>query len=59
MKKLNVKKAFILIMFLWLINMVCAIWLSIAVSPLFAFLFGVGIQLVYGLIIWGILQKLR
>lgn len=59
MKKLSVKKVFILIMFLWIVEIVCIIWLSTAIRPLFVLLFGAGDTLVCGFIVWDMLKRLK
>ena len=59
MRKLSVKKVFVLIMFLWIINICCVIWLSTAVRPLFTLLFGAGDSFVCGFIVWDMLKRLK
>lgn len=58
MKKLNVKKVFFLIMFLWIVNILCVVWLVTVCKLLFTLLFEVGIIFVYGFIIWDMLQRI-
>ena len=59
MRTLSVKKVFVLIMFLWIINICCVIWLSTAVRPLFTLLFGAGDTFVCGFIVWDMLKRLK
>lgn len=59
MKKLSVKKVFVLIMFLWIVEIVCIIWLSTAIRSLFVLLFGAGDTLVCGFIVWDMLKRLK
>ena len=46
-------------MFLWIVEIVCIIWLSTAIRPLFVLLFGAGDTLVCGFIVWDMLKRLK
>lgn len=59
MKKLSVKKVFILIMFLWIVDIACIIRLFTAVRLLFALLFGAGYTFLCGFVVWDILKRLE
>ncbi len=59
MKKLSIKRVFILIMFLWIVNVGCVVWLSTAVQPLFTLLFGAGDTFVCGFIVWDMLKRIK
>lgn len=59
MKRLSIKRAFVLIMFLWIVNVVCSIWLTTVIQPLYALLLRVGDTFVCGFIVWDMLKRLE